>query len=88
MPPYTTVPAFALPGEPEAISDTDLERIAKKAREDDRLRQAKQQDIPLEERLARARAKAQANGVDITRQEASVRERIEVIERKVRGKAA
>lgn len=76
----------------ETVDKSSLRVITAKAQRDRghqmEREAAERESQDLEDRLARIRAEARERGVDITRQELSIQQRIESLERKVRRKAA
>lgn len=89
---YTFEKAKAPKGEPEVTDDETTARFVEdarlKAEQDKTLRKKQLSAQDLTDRLAAIRAQAAAQGIDIRRQEASIIQRIEAMERKVRRKAA
>lgn len=87
---YTTNPALAARGEPEAVDNTTLARYSQQADQRRVLTTAEQQrnldEIALDLRLARALQAAADIGVDISRQRASIHRRIEALERRLNEK--
>ena len=76
---YTSRPEEAIPGEPEAVDADTLQQFA----EDGAVRHlAFREGLRLEDRLAHASRRAQAAGVDVTREHAAIARRVEAIERK------
>lgn len=88
---YTENPHLALPDEPEAVEPAYLDRFAAESRSGIELRalvrQAENESRPLSERV-RMLEHAQREGVDVSRQLAAIKGRVEAAERALRKKAA
>lgn len=78
---YTTNPALAIPGEPPAVDDATLERYAHDARRRHAERAATSGDA--ETRLAALRVLAARRGIDISKDERVIIDRINKLERRL-----
>lgn len=89
---YTTNPALAAKGEPEAVDDTTLDVFCRHADQQRARsladRQRAVEELRLSERVARLEAEAAAAGVDIRRKMAKVQETIRAAERQLRRDSA
>lgn len=92
---YTTTPALAMRGEPEAVDPWVVEGYARVAqdRQRDRLERerderravvaARREQVPLDRRVGDAIAAAREKGVDVDGHVATIEKRVEVLERLV-----
>lgn len=88
---YTDKPSLALPGEPEAPPERDVELFALDARDRDSTRQAEElaawRELPLDQRLRDALASARRRGIDCSRDLRLIEQRLERIKRRALGAA-
>jgi hypothetical protein len=88
---YVMSPFLALPDEPEAVDEITLARFQREAEQRRHLgsidRQAEWEALSLEQKLSEALRLASEKGIDTSRQEASIRQRIESLRKKAQRAA-